>query len=214
MSSAVARPAPGIGSLTVKRRRVGEPQQPAPGRRKRREKARCLSAWGLGRGGHSSSPAPPPQGTPGLSPTASCPGLHYTPSTSSSHWMLEEASHPKEGKVCVREIHAAAWREAEAGKGRERFPPWAQDNRPAVWEELGVFPPDLRSLLTEVSLVSVFGGGVDWCFLGGLCVKMLAVLETQPQPHRLTRRATHSRGPVITIEWNRKFKKYVNNEHF
>lgn len=50
MSSAVARPAPGIGSLTVKRRRVGEPQQPAPGRRKRREKARCLSARGLGRG--------------------------------------------------------------------------------------------------------------------------------------------------------------------
>ena len=187
-----------------------QPQEEGKGGRRR--DAYLLGAWEGG--GHSSPPAPPPQGTPGLSPTASCPGLHYTPSTSSSHWMLKEASHPKEGKVCVREIHAAAWMEAEAGKGRERFPPWAQDNRPAVWEELGVFPPDLRSPYRSFTGFSVWGWGGLMFFGGGVCVKMLAVLQTQPQPHRLTRRATHSRGPVITTGWNRKLKKYVNNAHF
>lgn len=61
MSSGVARPAPGIGSLTVKRRRAASPG-PAPGTRKRREKARCLSAQAWGAGAHSSPSAAPPGG--------------------------------------------------------------------------------------------------------------------------------------------------------
>lgn len=101
-------PALVIGSLTVKRHRVGEPQQLALRNKEKEGECEILICAGLAGPSILSPCSLLPQETSGLSSHNLLPGrallfsgrLSFL-STSSSYWMHEEASHPKEGKVWI-----------------------------------------------------------------------------------------------------------------
>lgn len=146
-------PVLGIGSLTVKRHRVGEPSGQHWGTRKRRENARFLSAQASQAPLHSFPPAH--SSLQGLLASAhrvsrlEGPRCSVAASTFCPPLPLTECvrKHPtqRRGKSASAEIHAAA---LVGGKGRKRekehFPFWTQDNCAVIWEKLGVFPPRLE----------------------------------------------------------------------
>ena len=198
MSSAVARPTPGIGSLTVKRRRVGEPQQPAPGRRKRREKARCLSARGLERGAIllpllllprgllASAPQPPAPASTTLRPPLPLTECSRKPPTL------------RRGKSALeRSTMQPAGRQRQE-RGESAFHSGPKTIGQLVERGWVFFHQTWEVSLQKFHWFQCLGVGWTDALGGDVCMKMLPVLKTQPQSHRLTRRATHSRGPIIT----------------
>lgn len=72
-------------------------------------------------------------------------GRLHSLSTSSSDWMHEEASHPKERKVWISRDPCSSLVGGRSRKReKEHFPFWIQDNCVALWEKLGVFPLRLQ----------------------------------------------------------------------
>lgn len=146
-------PALGIGSLTVKRHRVGEPQRPAL--RNKEKEGECKILICSARTGPLHSFPPAYSSLKGLLASAHTisrlerPRCSVAASTFCPPLPLTECvrKHPtlRRGKVWISRDPCSS---LVGGKSRKRekehFPFWTQDNHAVIWEKLGIFPPRLE----------------------------------------------------------------------